>query len=394
MSKQTGRSLSLKREFIKRAARIMNKTPKPIQNLVLPLKIKYQFRQAENVIPHPSLLTKRSREFQEDIIAFWQKNLGININPAWHFIYANFTGKEDVRFLPDRVWLDHIHYALNDPIYQYPTFRDKNFTDFIIDKKYLPETVFKVVRGRFYDDENRGIGQKEAFLRLHADEEDKILKPSKGMKGFGIQKLKVAGKKVYLNEQEVKAKALLEITGEDAIVQYRVRQHPKLAEVQTDSLNTFRICTLRLGSKIHILSSIQKFGGNHGLVDNSKSGYLRNVQKDGTLGVAYDRKLTPVKKHATTGFEFHKLEKIPAFDQAVQLCKRLHETILHLDFAGWDVAVTHEGKPLIIEVNSSPPMGVFQLISQCPFFGGYTEKVLHFARKKGADIQRRRRLGL
>ncbi|MCC5908442.1 MAG: hypothetical protein JJU13_19650 [Balneolaceae bacterium] len=382
--------MNLKNIVISNAVRVLRKSPEIVQEKAVPLEIKYQFKKAERYFQDQSVIKKRSSEFQNEVKAFWKKHLGIRINPAWHFIYANFTGKEDVRFLSKRVWLDHIHDTLNDPSYLSPVFRDKNFTDFIIDKKYLPKTVFKVVRGRFYDDENSAIDQKKAFLRLHSDEEDKILKPSKGLKGIGVRKLEVQGKTVYLDEKEITADQLMDFTGEDAIVQYRVKQHSSLDEVHASSLNTVRIYTIRLQNKIHNLSSVMKFGGNGDTADNTNNGYLRGVNEDGSLrAIIYDRKLSPVERHGTTGFDFQKLKNIPAFEEALLLCKKSHEKILHLDFAGWDVAITKEGKPLIIEVNSNPTVEVFQLINQRPMFEDFTEEVIHFARDRDALSRQR-----
>ncbi len=387
--------MNLKNKVISNAVRVLRKSPDIVQEKTIPLRINYQFKKAERYFLDQSVIKKRSSEFQNEVMALWEKHLGIRINPAWHFIYANFTGKEDVRFLPKRVWLDHIHSTLNDPSYLNPVFRDKNFTDFIIDKKYLPKTVFKVVRGRFYDDENSAIDHKKAFLRLLSDEEDKILKPSKGFKGIGVRKLVVQEKNVYLDEKEITADELMDITGEDSIVQYRVKQLSSLEEVHSSSLNTVRMHTIRLQNKIHTLSSVLKIGGNRDIADNTYNGYLRGVNEDGTLGaVTYDRKLSPVERHGTTGFVFQKIKNIPAFEEALLLCKKLHEQIIHLDFAGWDVAFTKDGKPLIIEVNSNPTVEVFQLISHRPMFGDFTEEVLHFARDSDALSRQRSSLSL
>jgi hypothetical protein len=379
----------MKKQLLRQGTRMLNRLPESLQTLALPLKVKYQFKKSEKILNiSPSLRKKRSSGFQKEILAYWKKHLNIHINPAWHFIYANFTGIEDVRFLPHTVWMAYIHSVLNNPIYQYPTFRDKNFTDFVVDKKYLPKTVFKVVRGRFYDDENRPITRDEAFFRLVSDKNEKIMKPSLGFKGMGVEKLKIQNRSAYLHDQKVTADLLLKTTGEDAIVQQKVEQHAALSAPHPYSVNSVRINTIRVNNEIHDLLHLLKLGAGKEITDNAKQGYLIGLNNDGTINSkTYDRKFNTAEIHPTTGYEFNKIKKVPGFPEAIELCKSLHEKVIHLDFAGWDVAISKDGTPIILEVNSCPPAIQYQFINKQPFFGDYTEEVLRFVRRQAKQAE-------
>lgn len=357
--------------------------PGAVQEMVRNYHISSELESARSLFSDSSFIRKQSDSFGREVEAYWKKHLGVKINPAWHSIFASFTGKEDVRFVAKSEWFSHIHDHLNQPIFYYPTFGDKNFLDLIYDKSNFPKTVFKRIRGNYYNENNHPIAKRDAFQRYTADEKDKVAKPSMSSRGDRILLVQVCNWKLYVNNKAYDADELSQYLGDNFIVQYRVEQHPEMAKVHPASLNTLRIYTLRLHREIHHLGTIIKFGANGKINDNHSGGIFCKVFSDGSISTtAHTRKLEEIVQHPDTRFAFSELNKIPSYNESIHLCCTLHEGMPHLDFAAWDVAVNRNSKPIIIEANSKPSIWLTQFIMKEPLFGSLTEGVLHTIKKK------------
>ncbi|TVR18836.1 MAG: hypothetical protein EA391_01615 [Balneolaceae bacterium] len=357
--------------------------PEVVQNRLRNIRTERELNKAKSKFNDSVYLKKRSSGFGKAVEEYWLHHLGVRINPAWHHIYANFTGFEDVKYVSIEPWFDVIHDELNQPIFYYPTFGDKNFTDIIFDRSYLPKTVFKRIRGSYYDEENRPISEKDAFNRYSADDEDKVAKPSMSSQGDRVFLVKNNGKELNVNGEAKTVQQLSELLGDNFIVQYRVKQHDELDKIYPHSLNTFRVNTLRLNGKMVDLISVMKFGSSGKINDNHKDAYYCGVNKKGELSqTAFTRMYEPVLVHPETGVSFHSLGKIPAYERIRTLCSTLHSKIPHLDYASWDVAVNKDGNPIIIEVNSKTNINFTQMFCEKPFFEEYTEELLAFVKER------------
>jgi len=359
------------------AKKLSGITPDPIRKLFQPYRTSNMLKQLQKRFEDTIPDIQRNRIFENDIRIYWKEKLGLNVNPAWHLLYTAFTNNEDVRFVSQFIWKESIHHSLNNPDYFYPIIGDKNFADILFGVENLPKTVVKRIRSRFYDETNKIISRNEAFTRIRSYKHDKIVKPSMSCQGQNVYKLDSDEKYMYLNGKTYKEFDFLGLMGDDFIVQHKVEQHPVLAAPHPSSLNSIRICTMRLGNDIIQLPSVMKFGTKNRITDNTS--LIMGIEPDGTLTeAAYNFEMNALKNHPTTGYSFSKLHKVPNFLDASALCKELHQNILHMDFAAWDVAITPNCSPIIIEVNSNPSVWSFQFVNKKPFFGDYTEEVLHW----------------
>ena len=357
--------------------------PRSIQNTIRNAQINRLLKEAESKFQDKVYLKKRSDKFGREVESYWLKHLGVKINPAWHYIFANFTGIEDVRFVSIEPWFDAIHDELNQPIFYYPTFGDKNFTDLIFDRSYLPKTVFKRIRGSYYDEENRPISEKEALSRYSADDEDKVAKPSMSSQGDRVFLVKNNGKELNVKGERKTALQISELLGDNYIVQYRVKQHRDLDTIYPHSLNTLRVNTLRLNGRILDLISVMKFGAGGKINDNHSGAFYCGVNEKGELNrTAFTRMNEPVSVHPETGVSFQSIGKIPAYESIRKLCNTLHGKVPHLDYASWDVAVNDLGKPIVIEANTKTNISVTQLLCKKPFFEEHTEELLAFVKER------------
>jgi hypothetical protein len=321
------------------------------------------------------------KEYSTEIQAYWRKLLGITITPAWHHIIRSINGKKDPRYVPQDIWAEYFHKKLNPPKYHDPLIADKNALDLYITKDHLPKTVFKIINGDFFDATNRKISLERAKEYLFQDDHDKFFKPSRLFQGQGAIKLKFDGNLILCGGQKISFEDFIQKVDRDSIVQYAVEQHPKIASVHPHSLNTIRIFTIRVGTEIHYLNGSIKFGVDHHSADNN--GFLCGINKDHTIKkVVYNRKLQKFTEHMNSKIVFQEFGKIPHYDEAIELCKNVHETLLFHDFAAWDIAIKKDGTPIIIELNSKPGILASQIRFESPLFGDLTEEVWKYVSKK------------
>lgn len=162
-----------------------------------------------------------------------------------------------------------------------------------------------------------------------------------------------------LSSEEISVE-LCRVSGEDLVVQSRVRPHPQLASVSnTEGLQCVRLVSyLQPDDHVHILFTRFKFlvGGN--LIDNFGDGSSGNlfaavdtdtgmVQKvfgkhPGRVG------LVEVDQHPDTGSPLH--IRLPDWGAVRLLVERAAKSFPRLPLVGWDIALTSAG-PVIIEGN-------------------------------------------
>lgn len=133
-------------------------------------------------------------------------------------------------------------------------------------------------------------------------------------------------------------------------------QHADLAALHPASINTVRIVTLTdTAGEPHVLYAFLRTGCCGHFVDNTTSGGLSAlICPDGVIrrpalsdktGVYFDA-------HPDTGVPFIGL-RVPAFDEAIALCKRAARVRPGMRYVGWDVCITPQG-PVLVEGNDLP----------------------------------------
>lgn len=192
-----------------------------------------------------------------------------------------------------------------------------------------------------------------------------FLKPTVGWQGENVCHLAVNDKKLFLSGKETDVDKLKRmVQGGKYLIQTRLRQHPALAEIYPDSVNTLRIVTARTPeNEIIVLSSVFRMGANGNLRDNWCSGGMAvginletgTLKKYGYMSPKYGRKAAchPDTKIIFEGF------KIPFYTQAVEAARNLHFFFYGLHSVGWDIAITDDG-PVFIEGNDDWGIRVIQ----------------------------------
>ena len=187
-----------------------------------------------------------------------------------------------------------------------------------------------------------------------------VAKPRDGMCGKGVEILKTAdypdSAQLYTHLQSVGAGVV-----EDVIV-----QHPDMAALYPDSINTLRMVTLNNGKAVTLVLAICRIG-NGGRVDNFlHGGMMTRIDLDtGTLKyVCVDQQNNTYETHPITGVPFVGFP-IPMWEQCVTFAKKAAEVVPEVGYVGWDLAVTPDG-PVLVEGNEFPGHCLYQLPPHTP----------------------------
>lgn len=190
----------------------------------------------------------------------------------------------------------------------------------------------------------------------HTARREMIAKPVRGVGGHGVQVIQeeqgeivaiLAGKRMPLDQMEIHERMILEEL---------VIQHPNMAEVYADSVNTLRIQTLltKDGEAI-VLGCLARFGRNRARVDNLGSGGIGlgvHASSGRLFPEGWDYAEIRYDRHPETGVVFDGF-RIPRWDELIALVKRAQEHFPFYRLLGFDIAITLEG-PVIIEINPQP----------------------------------------
>lgn len=171
-----------------------------------------------------------------------------------------------------------------------------------------------------------------------------------------------------------------------------------MAAPHEHSVNTFRMVTLRWNNQINYLMTYARFGADGEVKDNGgEGGIVVGVSPEGKFsdfGMGDDARI--YKEHPTTGFKFADFEDVPNFDEYIAFVKNLHNRILHHNYVSWDIAMDVDGQPIFIEMNFKGPIWKYQMVTERPIFGEFTESILAKAvserekREKLLEEQRRK----
>lgn len=246
--------------------------------------------------------------------------------------------------------------------------RNKKILDRLNAKEFFAEFNDKT---RFLEHFHSFLGREAYVLQtLSAQELAAFLqrnpvffaKTAQGCGGKGVEQLSADAfpskdaLRQYLIERELQ------------IVEAPIRQHPDLARLHPQSVNTLRIVTDCVKGQVYIAYVLLKIGRGGSCCDNTGQGgmFCRvDVPTAKICSVAVDDALCEYDRHPDTGVPFVGYP-IPKLPEALSLVRRAALVIPQIGHIGWDVAITPNGA-VIVEGNADP--GVM-----CQFAPHWTEK--------------------
>lgn len=180
-------------------------------------------------------------------------------------------------------------------------------------------------------------------------------KPQHGIKGKGVFKLQFDGSRAIANNIPITREELFGKFATPYIVQRLIVQHPRLAELHPESLNTLRVITFNTNGNVELFLTYLRMGAA-GLVNDNNNESRAIVRVDQETGQLYDlgfaiqgAEAVLAGAHPSTCVKFSGRE-IPHFIACRDLAISAHRQIPSMLSIGWDIAITPDG-PLLLEGN-------------------------------------------
>ena len=275
--------------------------------------------------------------------------------------YKAMTGIESDLYIPQTFLFYYLIPFLNKASYH----QDKNMFRKILGNKgrinyIMPLQIVYNMEGVYYSGDNEACSIDEAVKLIMNYPKDIIVKPTTHTTwGNGIIRLNCKGK------TEEGIRELFKQYKKNFSFEERIVQHEDLATFNESSLNTIRVVTYRkLSGEIKYLYALQRFGGKGSVVDNASSGGgFVALSEDGVV----DRTIKKYKSLKTEELPQSVISRIPYFHKIKETAVYLHSKVPDLNYIGWDMSITQEGIPVLIEFNSRPAVEIKQ-ISSGPVF--------------------------
>ena len=241
---------------------------------------------------------------------------------------------------------------------------------FMTDKRYLRK-MKKISRGvdrELLLDKKRFLTEYSGFVKRRwvdtADCTSEELERFVSSLGTVIVKpyAKLGGEGVFKYAYSKESFAEFTDKSRESLVEELIIQHPALAALNPNCVNTVRIVTYADAGEAAVIVAVLRVGAGEACVDNlSAGGTISGIDIDTGVVVtpainrAQDEYLfSPVMGEQLIGFE------IPYWEEAKALALRLAAVHPEIKYVGWDIAVTEEGVE-IIEANPHSGLGVLQM---------------------------------
>lgn len=318
------------------------------------------------------------KEFRGTVVKFW-KPYGVVPKRYWYTLYCNRDGHYDPRYIPDTIWYGKIFPYFNNIILK-NSYTDKGFYHTFFGDLRQPETVVKNVAGHFYDSNMRLISKEDAIEKCLQEKHWVIKASTNTGGGRSVEFYDVEGKEFRKKVEELFTRYQCNF-----IVQKLVEQHPDLARIHPQSLNTVRVQSFFFKDKVHILSAQLRMGNGDSRKDNvSSGGCACAIKPDGWLEDKAVTRKSEWTDHHASGIYFKDI-RVPSYDKILEIIRQKHSQFPYLGIIGWDFAVDKEGEPVFIEINGTPEPNQ---IASGPTFGDLTKEVLQevFIDKTMKDI--------
>lgn len=302
-----------------------------------------------------------------------------------HFDTPNYFlyGLDIKGFRNEDDYLDYGTYmARRDYLNNHPSKKERySYTGVLRDKFYfavfmeglgfnVPKTYGLVENKEvFLFQEKRTISVEEMLEGDH----DLIVKPLDGIGGVGIFTLNTSSDGVKMNGDSVIIDEVKkEFSKGKFFVQNRIKeQHPDMAKLYPQAINTVRITTVRdlNTGNIELMGCMLLMGARGAVVSNwHYGGVIINIEENGYLNkYGYSLYSKRITQHPETGIVFETF-KVPYFEECISEAKRCHEMFYGIHSIGWDFAILPDGI-CFIEGNDNWGMAAHQMVG-----GGLAEK--------------------
>lgn len=319
---------------------------------------------------------------EKEYIQKW-KALSKRVEPYSYRYFCHFCGYTP-NIIPEDIGHSYIEEVLNPTIHR-ATYGDKNLFQLIIGKEFVPHTILCRMNGSKLLDSEYKVADGD-IMDYIGDETELILKPSiDASSGKGIIKFIRKGQEfVSTDNTHILSTNFLMTYNNNFCLQSAVKQHPFLNKLCKTSVNTVRLCLYRsVKNEMPIVTaSVIRIGKDGSFVDNIHTGgMLIGVNTEtGELGKfvvdQYGNKQT-----IWNGIDYENNSfVVPYWNSIISLAQYVGTRIHHHRLIALDIALTEEGKPILIEYNiKSFGFWAFMYVNQ-EVFGEYTDEIIEYCK--------------
>lgn len=335
-------------------------------------------------------------------VLFWSRIVFVKNNFNVNFftkLRANFFGG----FLADQyVLFDFKHNNKKDFLSEFDWYKSRYINepfDFAFNNKVIcseilkqyinvPTNFFIKNKGLLYDF-SHGLKNNEDVFHCLKLQKNLILKPFALGKGNGVHLLSYTDSSlkpsISIDGKTTDKGSLFNFLDQrdDFIISQFINQHSYAVQLYDKTANTIRLITLRdiHTHKMKIYFAVQRIGTSRTIpVDNgSKGGLVCNIDiNTGTLSPARCLHDTSVyHTHPDSGNPIEGVV-IPNWTDLKKRILSVADQLPFMDFIAWDILISSDASPCVIEANSSSGVNILQL------WGGLRNKELgHFFRHYG-----------
>ena len=342
-----------------------------------------------DVVRRKSAISRRISEFKKKVsggtLTADQQNAAKKFyapykapNLVFHEFFTEKTGEFHEDYIPIDLYVGYIDPYFNN-IKEAKYVDNKCYFGALFHSIPQPTILAKRVNGMWMTEDNKVIPFVDIESILAAEDGVFFKEAQTSAGGHGVTFISRS------NNMLAEVKKVADATPTDVLIQRRIIQHDRMAAINPSSVNTLRVYSvLGTDGSVTNYSTVLRTGVGETKVDNYASGGLSvGVSADGKLKkFGYNKKGERVEKHPTTGLVFDGYE-IPSFDKVVNLVQKAHPMVPHFRSVSWDVAVTADGSPILIEGNLCRGGIDLLQLSNGPLYGKDTKKILDevFGRK-------------
>ena len=327
--------------------------------------------------PQPEL----SSAEKKDISAFWSQ-FGIEIQDfCWYQWYYGITGIKDPRFIPQEYYFYSIlpYYNCKKFIAAY---KDKNSFDLRIPSKYMPNTIVKRMSCDFYDKDGKyitsDIKSEQLVDTILAHKQIIVKNAIETSRGINVKKYDISSRQDVLSILE-------KWTASDYIMQELVHQHPFFAQFNETSVNIIRINSWYHNGEVTLSTPVLRFGmpgysTDVCFIDGEEIVRLVGITDDGFLRdtvVHMSGKTQPIEEICS-----NPIRQVPVWNEITAMVQENARKLYHFHLIGWDITVTEDNRPIIIEYNIASPSTYSSQMTDGPMWGEHTADLLSFLKNE------------
>lgn len=291
------------------------------------------------------------------------------LTKRYHRLYTAITGRFYPQYIPEELyfmWIDRYFCDRDEARY----LDNKCYYYRLFSNVKQPKLVAMRIGSTWLDGGLNPVNGRQVLSLVGNEPEVVVKRALNSQGGYGVHF--ISGGHLASDFR----KTIHSIHG-DVVVQRPLKQHPQLAKLHPQSVNTIRMVSLLTKDKVKIYAAALKIGTGDSRTDNaSQNGIYCGLKPDGSLrdyGILDNG--TAVTRHPDLGYSFSG-NQVPHFGKALALVKKAHAFLGHFRLVSWDVTIDEQGEAVLIEANLTLG-GINDVQMSCgPLFGKDTKKVL------------------